>query len=840
MKAAADDVTVLRTPTETSGGGKAGGRSGAATPRVLKQRFVLDEKLGSGGMGTVYRAKDLRKVEARDRHPYVAIKVLNNDFREHPEAFIALQREAAKSQGLSHRNIVSIYDFDKDGELPFIIMELLEGQELAELLRAFPTGMPDHMAWSVIRAMCEGLAHAHEAGLVHADFKPGNVFVLPNHDAKILDFGIARAVQINHAHGEDTVFDPTRLAALTPAYASREMLGGADAEVRDDLYSLGVVIYLMLTGRHPYDRLPADQAAELCLRPVRPKRLTRRQWRVLERCLSFERSERPASVREVQRYLFQPSPWRSRTALVAAAAVVVTFAVMGLKEDAAVEEARVEERQSTLLDAQVQRLAALAQAERFGAEWEAQVAEEVDMLRSLAPEQGAGAPVLAQIRARYRDEILSAADIQAGVDLYRRALEYGPMPEAGAHLAAALSAELDTLLDAPDLTTEWMNRVDDVLARYQRAFPGTPELAAMRLETVDVLYGELDASLAAERFPAARRALSFLETYGFDAVALDRLRTTVDGAEADFRARELAEARERARGRFQAQLTEVLSQTCLRFDPSLVASVLDRWSGSHPQLAADGRRQAGERVSGCLAQLEALDRDRALALRQRTEAELGRLPGLEGFRDDPCGATYLVGSGSQGGRRGSCADRLEGDSQGPRLVVVPADDGGRFAITRQEVSWAELAGFCQATGRCEVPADEGSAALPVSGIPLELARHYADWLSERTGFTYRLPSYAEWRQAAAGTSDPNRNCQVQLGNVHRGLKPVPAGTGTPNPFGLVNVLGNVQEWVLDDGQVKAAGGAFRDPIGDCAVATLRAADGAADPATGFRLVREVS
>jgi hypothetical protein len=604
-----------------------------------------------------------------------------------------------------------------------------------------------------------------------------------------------------------------------------------------------VVIYLMLTGRHPYDRMPADQAAELCLRPVRPRRLSRRQWKALERCLSFRREERPASVREVQRYLFQPSPWRSRTALIAAGAVVVTFAVTGVKEEAAVEEARVEERQSTLLDAQVQRLTALARAERFGAEWEAQVAEEVDMLHALAPQPGAAAPaagVLALIRARYRDEILAAADTDTGVDLYRRALAYGPMPEAGAHLAAALTAELNGLLDAPDLTTTWMNRVDDVLSRYGRAFPGTPELAALRLETVDVLYGELDASLAAERFPAARRALSFLETYGFDAVALERLRTTVDGAEAEFRARELTQALERARGRFSAELTEVLSQTCLRFDPAPVAGVLERWSGSHPQLTAEGRRRAAERVSGCLAQLEALDRERAMALRRRTQAALGRLPGLERFREDPCGASYLVGSGTQGGRRGSCADRLEDDAQGPRLVVVPADGGGRFAITRQEVSWSELAGFCQATGRCEVPAAEESAALPVSGVPVELARRYADWLSDRTGFTYRLPTYAEWRQAAAGTRDPNRNCQVQLGNVHRGLKPVPAGTGSPNPFGLVNVLGNVQEWVLDDGQVKAAGGAFRDPIGECAVATLRADAGEADPATGFRLVREVS
>ena len=89
--------------------------------------------------------------------------MLNNDFREHPEAFIALQREAAKSQTLSHPSIVSIFDFDKDGDVPFITMELLEGQELAQLLRAYPNGLPERMAWDVIRGICAGLSHAQGA-----------------------------------------------------------------------------------------------------------------------------------------------------------------------------------------------------------------------------------------------------------------------------------------------------------------------------------------------------------------------------------------------------------------------------------------------------------------------------------------------------------------------------------------------------------------------------------------------------------------------------------------------------------------------------------------------------
>ncbi len=231
------------------------------TPRILKQRFILDEKLGSGGMGTVYRAKDLRKVEAQDRQPYVAIKVLNNDFRAHPDAFIALQREASKSQGIPHPNIVSIFDFDKDGDVPYMTMELLQGQELAALLKDYPSGLPDAMLWPLVEGMCAGLKRAHTSGITHSDFKPGNVFVTQDGTAKILDFGIARAVRVHQHDGDDTVFDPSKLAALTPAFASREMLLGETPEPADDIYSLAVVIYLMLTGRHPYDRVRADEAA---------------------------------------------------------------------------------------------------------------------------------------------------------------------------------------------------------------------------------------------------------------------------------------------------------------------------------------------------------------------------------------------------------------------------------------------------------------------------------------------------------------------------------------------------------------------------------------------------
>ena len=300
----------IRTQTNWSRSGSGSGVPGHANvPRVLKQRFVLEDRIGSGGMGTVFKARDLRKVEARDVHPYVAIKVLNNDFRQHPEAFVALEREASKSQSLRHKNIVSIFDFDKDGDLPFITMELLEGAELSEMLRKYPTGLPQDMAWKVIEGMVEGLIHAHHEGVVHADFKPGNIYITDRKHTKILDFGIARAIRDQGEDDAPVSFDPGLLAALTPTYASREMLNGDPPEARDDLFSLGIVIYLILTGHHPFGRVPSDEAAKEGLRPERIKALTRRQWRVVEQCLKFNRQERPASGELVYEGLFGRPPW---------------------------------------------------------------------------------------------------------------------------------------------------------------------------------------------------------------------------------------------------------------------------------------------------------------------------------------------------------------------------------------------------------------------------------------------------------------------------------------------------------------------------------------------------
>ena len=290
---------------------------------ILRGRFQLITKLGEGGMGAVWKGRDLLKVEARDRYPYVAIKLLQGDFRDHPEAFIALQRETAKQQRLAHPNIATVYDFDRDVDTDtvFMTMEVLEGQGLDTLVSNLPEGgLPVEEATPIIEQLCEGLAYAHSHALVHSDLKPGNCFLTHEGNVKLLDFGIARASKTHgEADGEKTLFDPGELGALTPAYATIEMFEGWDPEPSDDVYALAIMAYQLLTGRHPYRKVTAPKALQMGLKPDPVGQLSKRQNRGLARALAFQRQDRTASVEE---FLDELRPKQSHARLAAAAALV--------------------------------------------------------------------------------------------------------------------------------------------------------------------------------------------------------------------------------------------------------------------------------------------------------------------------------------------------------------------------------------------------------------------------------------------------------------------------------------------------------------------------------------
>lgn len=295
---------------------------------LLKERFLIESQLGRGGMGVVFKARDQRKEEARDRDPYVAIKVLNDTFREHPQALIALQREARKAQTLAHPNIITVYDFDRDGTRVYMTMELMRGEPLDSVLRHHrESGLEPERARSIVTEMAAGLAYAHKLDIIHSDFKPGNVFLTEDQRVKILDFGIARATAYSGADtGDQTLFDAGDLGSLTPAYASYEMFNKGAPHPADDVYALAITAYMLFTGKHPFNRKTAEQVLELELEPEPIKSIARHEWQAIAHGLAPHRADRlpdAAAFLEAFRGPQRVSKWVS--GIIAMLAVVAVY-----------------------------------------------------------------------------------------------------------------------------------------------------------------------------------------------------------------------------------------------------------------------------------------------------------------------------------------------------------------------------------------------------------------------------------------------------------------------------------------------------------------------------------
>lgn len=210
-------------------------------PTVLNQRYRLVELVGAGGMATVYRGEDLLLERA------VAVKFLREPFASDPksrERFIAEARAAAR---LDHANVVRIYDVGEDeGQHPYIVMELVEGDDLKTVVRR-DGPLSISAALNIARQICEGVGHAHRAGIVHCDLKPQNIIVTPEGVVKVADFGIARALRDDSAEDEtvDVVWG-------SPHYISPEQVMGHAPTPASDVYSIGVILYEMLTGVPPF------------------------------------------------------------------------------------------------------------------------------------------------------------------------------------------------------------------------------------------------------------------------------------------------------------------------------------------------------------------------------------------------------------------------------------------------------------------------------------------------------------------------------------------------------------------------------------------------------------
>jgi serine/threonine-protein kinase len=215
---------------------------------VLLERYRIEGKLGTGGIGIVYRA-----VQLPLERP-VAVKVLHDDLLTLVELRVRFEREARVLSALTHPHVVSISDYGIDGERPFLVMEMLEGRTLEDVVHGDP--LEPETALSIARQVLLGLACAHEKGIAHRDLKPANVFLSRMPDGsehvKLLDFGLARMVQSDGEVDDEPVLTKRGVIFGTPAYMSPEQASGSAVDERSDVYSAGVLLFELLAGRRPF------------------------------------------------------------------------------------------------------------------------------------------------------------------------------------------------------------------------------------------------------------------------------------------------------------------------------------------------------------------------------------------------------------------------------------------------------------------------------------------------------------------------------------------------------------------------------------------------------------
>ncbi len=288
------DATLHRASPASDRAAPAGPHEGM----VLQGHYKLECLIGQGAMGQVWRARDLLSEEAGERDAVVAVKLFVADFARDPNALALMQRETSRAQKLAHPNIVTVHSFDRDQQtgVLFMVMELVDGRPLDHILRESRAGLGRKQGVPLIQGIADALTYAHGKGIVHCDLKPGNILVTRSGVAKILDFGIAQAVQLVDASpdapGATAAPDEELLSGYTAAYASVETISGASAHPADDVFALGLVAYEIVGGQHAYRREPADVAKAQGLKPRRLTELRGYQWRAVSRALEFERARR--------------------------------------------------------------------------------------------------------------------------------------------------------------------------------------------------------------------------------------------------------------------------------------------------------------------------------------------------------------------------------------------------------------------------------------------------------------------------------------------------------------------------------------------------------------------
>src|SRR5512135_3225178 len=265
--------------------------------------YSITEKIGKGGMGEVYRAKDSKL--GRD----VAIKVLPEEFARDADRVARFQREAKLLASFNHPNIAAIYGLEESGETNFLVLELVEGETLADRIKAGP--IPVEESLKLALQIAEALEAAHEKGVIHRDLKPANIKVTPDGKVKVLDFGLAKAYagdqEVNLSNSPTLSNAATQQGVIlgTAAYMSPEQAKGKSVDKRTDVWAFGCLLFEMLTGQAAFQ---AEEVTEILAAVVKgganldllPANIHPRVQEVITRCLQKDLKRRYSTITDAR------------------------------------------------------------------------------------------------------------------------------------------------------------------------------------------------------------------------------------------------------------------------------------------------------------------------------------------------------------------------------------------------------------------------------------------------------------------------------------------------------------------------------------------------------------
>lgn len=267
----------------------------AGPPNLLAGRYQLERILGTGGMGVVYRARDLLHEAFGEPGSRVALKLLGETFSASCDAHVLLYSEFALTRCLRHDHVVRAFSFDVDTahHVAFFTMEVMQGLTLDHLLMECPQGLPWQELQPMAMQLLDALAHTHGQGVVHGDIKPANIMVGES-GVRLFDFGLG--------HGEARAMaglpglNRSRLNAWTPAYAAPELMTGGHPSASADLYAAACVLYELAEGRRPIDR-------QRNLRLPKPRQLPGHCWPALRSALAMDPEHRTVCIAELREVL---------------------------------------------------------------------------------------------------------------------------------------------------------------------------------------------------------------------------------------------------------------------------------------------------------------------------------------------------------------------------------------------------------------------------------------------------------------------------------------------------------------------------------------------------------